>query len=151
MWCLKVLIFGVFLFILFAYTTYSVEWWNSQLPVLHDLSYQISQCMLVDLVTSSPTTSPHAFSVVGTLDIYHHSTSHMPTYDASLTTKEYSKYTFHSVAMFVFYILSKTTSPLTVCIFERRMYQLLVSYCHQNTHLRSNNSLFRTRRVSVYY
>jgi hypothetical protein len=149
--CLKVLICSVFLPILFAYTTYHVEWWNFQLPVLHDLSYQISQCILVDLVTNSPTVSPHAFSVVGTLDIYHHSTSHMPTYDASLTTKEYSKYTFHSVAMFVFYILPKTDSPLTVHILERHMYQLLLSYFHQNTHLCSNNILFRTLRVSVYY
>ena len=85
---LAVLICIVFLPILFAYTTYRAEWWNSQLPVLHDLSYQISQSMLVDLVTNSHTISPHAFSVVGTLDIYHHSTSHMPTYDASLTAKE---------------------------------------------------------------
>jgi hypothetical protein len=149
--CLKVLVCIVLLPILFAYTTYHAEWWNSQLPVLHDLFYQISQCMLVHLVTNSPTISPHAFSVLGTLDIYHHSTSHMPTYDASLTAKEYSKYTFHSIAMFVFYILPKTASPLTVRIFERRTYQLLVSYFHKKTHLRSNNSLFRTCRVSVYY
>lgn len=93
--------------------------------------------MLVDLVTNNSTISPHAFSVAGTLDIYHHSTSHMPTYDASLTAKEYSKYTFHSVAMFVFYILPKTASPLTVRIFERRTYQLLVSYFHKNTRLRN--------------
>ena len=102
--CLEVLICIVFLPILFAYTTHHTEWLNSHLPVLHDLPYQISQCMLVD---NSPTLSPHTFSVVGTLDIYHHSTSHMPTYDASLITKEYSKYTFHSVAMFAFYILPK--------------------------------------------
>jgi len=107
--------------------------------------------MLVHLVTNSPTISPHAFSVLGTLDICHHSTSHMPTYDASFTAKEYSIYTFHSIAMFVFYIVPKTASPLTVRIFDRRTYQLLVSYFHKKTHLRSINSLFRTRRVSVYY
>ena len=149
--CLKVLFCVVFLPILFAYTIYHAEWWNSQLPVLHYLSYQISQRMLVDLVTYSPTISPHTFSVVGTLDIYHHSTSLVLTCAASLTAKEYSKYIFHSVAFFVFYILPKTAFPLTVRIFERRTYRLLVSYFHKNTHLHSNNSLFITLRVSLYY
>jgi hypothetical protein len=146
-----VLWWSVFLLILSACTSYYVEWWNFLLPVLHDLSDQISQCMLVDFVTNSPTISPHAFSVVGTPDICHHSTSHMPTHDASLATKECSKYTFHSVAMFVFCILPNTASPLSVRIFDRCIYQLLVAYFHQNTHLCNNNSSFRTYHVSVYY
>ena len=93
---------------------------TSQLPVLHNISGQISRCVFVNLVTSSLTMSPHASPVVGTLDVYHNFTTHMPTYGASLAAKEHCKYTFHSAAVFVFCILSKTASPLSVCtIFSR--------------------------------